>query len=428
MLSIHKLAQFNGPLDNESILIPTSKPAIYGTAASEFEWRCHKCDTLLAASMSSRQLLDILIKCYSCGEIGALPRRSPGDPIARNSVVLNVGKYLLQNTIEATPVPIVGERALQAYELEVGRTDQDKIIPVSNSLMISEKNLLDLAQKAIELLGDEYEKLAASDCRGLLSPTPPPRRHRIVELIAHAQNLAEVYSNTGSGLAKPADAVLLTELMAIVGLFDRWKNHPAYAQLLATLKSDVDVPHTVMTLAVASYLADAGNGVGIVHEDGAGRIPDIQLLATLNTPAEVEIKAPTTLYGPFPRDPSGRAVEKKIKSLVKDAASAKRGQLDASGSGLLVICGFHFGPTLMSKLITAGRNVLNSQLGRKRHLAGLGFFDLTSIDVGSGTRPIILPVLNHQFVPHPSYSGPISLDSNPPRTFMSLDQLGSNAT
>ena len=427
-LTIRKLEPFDGALDGESVLAPVSGPAVSGDAESALDWHCDNCDTLLAARVDSRQLLDILIKCYFCGEIGALPRRSPGDPVGSSTLVLNPGIYLLSGAANVSSAAVIGERAVRAYTVEVGRVHQDRLIAITDSLMLSEKNLLDLAKKAAALLGAEYEKLLASDRRGLASATPPPRRHRVIELIVYAQDLAEQLARSSSGNVVSVDEARLTELMAIVGLFERWRNHPAYAQLLATLTSDVDVSHTVMLLAVASELVDAGNGVGIVHQDEAGRIPDIRLLATGNERAEVEIKAPDFLHGPLSADPSDLALEKKLTRLVNDSASSNRGQLDPFGSGMLAICGFHFSPALMSKLVASARKVLGRQKGRKPHLIAIAFFDLNCLEVRAGTgSSIIMPVVNRELVLHPSYSGKMSLSQNPPQRTVSPGQLGPTA-
>jgi hypothetical protein len=39
----------------------------------------------------------------------------------------------------------------------------------------------------VELLGEDYERLLASDERGQQSRTPPPRRHRLIEILRYGE-------------------------------------------------------------------------------------------------------------------------------------------------------------------------------------------------------------------------------------------------
>lgn len=153
----------------------------------------------------------------------------------------------------------------------------------------------------VELLGEDYERLLASDERGQQSRTPPPRRHRLIEILRYGEQVAAQVEGPRLSQQISLDGDAFAELGATVALLRRWRSHPAFPSLASTLADPIESQHTVMLLAIASYLVDYGNnGVGIVTEATGQRIPDRYVQSSLFDRLDVEVKTPLALRGPRP--------------------------------------------------------------------------------------------------------------------------------
>ncbi len=180
------------------------------------------------------------------------------------------GTYRLKAPVDLPRnIQVVGQQAVAEYLSESGAGEKSL-----RQRPMTTEGLRQLSAEAIALLGDRYSKLRASDERGLSSPTPPLARHRLVDLIRHAEESASKLATQSAGDPVTVDANRVSELAATVDMLHRWRKHPAHTSLVATLANDTEGQHTVMLLGIASYLVDSGNGVGIVVGGGeAGRIP-----------------------------------------------------------------------------------------------------------------------------------------------------------
>ena len=268
--------------------------------------------------------------------------------------------------------------------------------------------------EASTLLGERFAHLKAADERGQSSPTPPASRHRLIELIDNAAATAADLDQGG----RIVNGDLLSELYTRVSLFTRWRHHPAYTHLLKTLADGPEVQHTIMVLAVASYLADAGNGVGIVFRQDNQRIPDLWVTPSVTERLNLEVKTPTELRGPRTTTITSDDAEKLISRQLKKAASSGSGQLDQHYSGILAIGGFHLGPRSFDILVHAATRVLASQSSRKKHLAAVLIIELsygviTVIDPIAGPgHAIFQPSLRAELIRHPGYRGSLDIRSN----------------
>jgi hypothetical protein len=328
-------------------------------------------------------------------------------PLAGRPLLVPEGRYLLKSSVRltGTPVMVVGAPARDGYLREVGqvRDHEHEFTPVGFRRM---------ADEAEAALGDRYAILLAADERGRQSRTPPPRRHRLLELIAYAREAAAEMENSKA----PVMTVygdLLSELVTTVSLLSRWQNHPLAPALAATLGTEDEGHHTVMLLAVASYLVDARNGVGLVSTGSEGRIPDIWTEPSLVERLDVEVKAPKDLRGPRPHPVDAAEAERLVERIVKKAASATGGQLDPEGSGVLAIGGFHLGAGSLDMLERAATGVLQRQADRKKHLAGVILtelsYEITEGDGGEHVAKDFSPILATRFVRHPGYRGDLNI-------------------
>jgi hypothetical protein len=320
----------------------------------------------------------------------------------------------------------IGIQALNGYLQETGLDPRSKADPyIMGHSEIGADYLRTLASEASALLGERLADLKAADERGRSSPTPPASRHRLIELIDSAAIAAADLDSGGHVV----DGNLLSELHSCVSLFTRWRHHPAYAHLLKTLSDGTEVQHTIMLLAVASYLVDAGNGVGIVFRQSNQRIPDLWVSPIVTEHLNLEVKTPTELRGPRKTTITRADAEKLISRLLKKAASGGSGQLDQRRSGVLVIAGFHLGSRSFKTLAQAAARVLASQSSRKKHLAAVLIVELTYgttevLDPAGGLRHTTFQsMLRAKLVKHPGYRGHLTIQSNAaPWTTMAKDE------
>jgi len=205
-----------------------------------------------------------------------------------------------------------------------------------------------------------------------------------------------------------------------VSVFDRWKHHPAYARIVSSLQNGDAVQHAVTTLLVASYLVDAGNGVGVVDDNGlGGRIPDVWVRPTVIERLDLEVKSPLVLRAPVTL-PSEEEAARIIERQLSNAASSKRGQLSSDHSGIVAIGTFHMGHGGLDLLERATRLVLERQRERKRHVAAVllcevSYQTTTELDgTGAVQRISFTPTMDHRLVYHPGYSGALRITEGTP--------------
>lgn len=403
---------------------PDTGPAFLGNARPAVHWVCAQCGTILLKNVHERQFLDVLFRCPKCTSLSGSPERMPGEPIPAMTVLTPPGRYRLASAVNVgdKPVPLAGEPAVAGYVKETGARYGD-LHQAPASRLPSELNaaaLRSLAADMVGLLGERYEPLDAADQRGLRSSTPPARRHRLIELIKFAEDAAQRLESGAIPATIDLDGDALAELVTTVSVFDRWQHHPAYARIVSSLPNGDAVQHAVTTLLVASYLVDAGNGVGIVDDDGlGGRIPDIWVRPTLIERLDLEVKSPLALRAPVTL-PSEEEAARIIERQLDEAASSKRGQLSPDHSGIVAIGTFHMGQGGLDVLERATRLVLEQQRERKRHVAAVllcevSYQTTTEIDdVGAVQRTFFTPTMDHRLVYHPGYSGALRIAEGTP--------------
>ncbi len=326
------LARHTAATDGWAMFCPVIAPAFAGNAQPGIDWCCRGCATVLAVAVAvavyEGQFLDVLFRCPACGLVGAPPTRRPGRPLAGRPVLAPPGRYRLGSAVDLVdkPVMTVGQQALDGYLTETGRSisgTATHAVPTA----ITPAGLRALASQAKDLLGEEYTALQAADRRAQASPTPPLRRHRLIDLIAFAEDTATAIETSGDTATTTVDANRLAELVGTVAMFARWRNHPAWPELVHSLSTQTEGQHALMLLVIASYLVDAGNGVGIVPNGGKGRIPDIWVEPSLVERLHLEVKTPQALRGPSATHITGPEADNLVERILKKAASTARSPL-----------------------------------------------------------------------------------------------------
>jgi hypothetical protein len=419
MAETYALRKHDAAIDGWAVLHPFSEPALVGDGQDGIDWTCPQCGTVLVrAAVSDRQVLDLLIRCYACEQVSGSPLRQPGQPLAEPRIIKPPGEYMFDSAVQMGSVATIGQQALAGYLREIGQPAAGPREPGDATCGhgLTPTGLRTMASKAAELLGDRYADLLAVDEKGRKSETSPLRRHRLIELITYAREAAdEMDAKDEQPMNLDADS--MSELSQTITLFDSWRHHPVWPELVSTLADETEGHHTVMLLGVATYLADAGNGIGLVtHSDGDGaRIPDLWSEPLLLERLEVEVKTPQELRGPRASPLTLDDAKAIISRQLKKAASSKSGQLDATQTGILAIGGFHLGTGSLEKLEAAAKAVLAGQAGRKMHLAAVMVseltYSLTNIvdEQGNQVESNFQPLIETQLIRHPSYHGGLEI-------------------
>lgn len=396
-----KLAPHTGQDAGWATIIAKSAPFIRGNQVGGEDWDC-QCGRALGRGLYPRQLLNILIECGECGCLMRSSVRTPGEPIPGRPVFLSPGnRYVIGGELDVAdkPVAMVGQDAIASYYREVGRSEAgfNEQPPTTTDLAAS---LRDAPETLRGLLGDDAARLEAADVRGQASSTPPGSRHRVVRLIRFAEEMAPAVE---SGSAVEVDGNLLAELMTLLSSAKRWKNHPTWPALRAAFVSEAE--HTLMLLAVASYLVDANNGVGIHVNPTRQNVgtADLWIEPDLASRIDLEIKTPQALRGPVKPLTEPSAIRVVTKALEKS-----RRQRRSTRSNLLVIGGYHLGASY-DVLCSTAKAILVLEQRRWTSLAGIVLVDCTYEAAMSGGVQQFSPVIRTNLAKHPAFSGSVSI-------------------
>jgi hypothetical protein len=416
MGATRELQAHSGPTDGwAKVNALTDGPVFAGDGG--LDWTCSGCATVLVTgAVSDRQFLDLLFGCRVCGAVSSSPGREPGDPLAGQLMVLRDERNVRTVDIAGRPVMVVGQRAFDdAYMREIGAPGAVPPAEESGRRDFSIAGLRAMASDAERLLGSRAVGLIAKDERGRKAKTPPRRRHRVVELWTYTREVADEMDRSD----KPPGALAVdkfSELTTMLTMFDRWRHHPAYSALIASLADGIEVQHTVMLLVVASFLADAGNGVGLVTGKAAGgRIADLWIEPTLLERLDIELKTPLVLRGPRATPLMVEDATSIIAERIDKVAASRLGQLDVEQSGILAIGGFHLGAGGLDILEAGATAALARRASSKSHLAALTVSQLgghitDEVDVhGNVFARRLQPALETRVVRHPGYGGELSI-------------------
>lgn len=416
------LQSHDGATDDLCVVnLVTAGPAFKGDPSVGINWHCSKCDALIAEAVCPGQLLNLLFRCYSCGQVDASPVREAGQPLAGRPVILDSGEFYLK-TVDVTskPTPIAGYQARLGYLNETAAPPIPFATAKGGQAELSADFLRELASRAIALLGSKYPHLKTSARKSAASRTPKRNQPRLMELISYAEQAADALEAREPGVEVGFDADQLSELHATITMFDRWRNHPAWPQLANTLSSETEGPHSLILLTAASYLSDSGNGVGIVFKRSTQRIPDLWIEPDLTQRVNIEVKTPQAFRGARFRVSSTSEIETTLINQIDKAASSHRGQLGSRIPGIVTIGSFHLPPGGLGQLFSATEQVL-AQQAKAHHKPNLVGVLLSEFGFAIGMAnaksrsPGFTATLTNRFVPYPGYRGTVKIEEGLPR-------------
>jgi hypothetical protein len=398
-LSIHK-----GNLDNQSILVPAKTPVILGDFIGDTTLICDHCEALIADNVHPKQILNLLIVCPNCSRSLATSTLQPGSPISGKYVSLQPGKYMLSDSIDAKKVVCAGTTATTQYEKEVGIIGGSE----PKTWTVTSDSIQSLAQALADSLGENYTRFRSAYERKISTGGSPATLHRIIDMVAKLEALAEELTLNSTSMHS-IDGNLLAEAITAEALISRWSNHSILGHIQNSLKDPVEVRHTIMLLAVASFFTDASNGVGLVTTSSLGRVSDIWIEPSLWKKVAIEIKTPLALREPTNPHVSRSEARRLITSILSSAASDSHGQLRNSDGGIVVIGGFHMGSSYKS-MYKEARQILRSDRKRWSNLIGVLICDLTYATTnGNQGSDALTPLIRKELVHYAGYKGEVTI-------------------
>ncbi len=410
--------------DQTVLILAHDGPLAVSVASDGVNYLCSGCSRLVLQDVHPRQFLSILIRCVRCGGISATPRRDGGEPIPAYSVVAPAGQYLLGSQLNVPgPGMFAARAAAEDYAFEVGapyseRARQHAAMFPSG---MSPETLRQISAMGRSILGVHFDRFDAMYERSKRHSTQAPDHHRLVDLIRYGDKAANQIESAGRGGQVTIDGNRIAELYTAISMFHRWRNHPAWDDLVASLADPSHVQHTVMLMCLASYLADVGNGVGIVHsEQASGRIPDAWVAVDSRGRIDIEIKTPHAFREPGSALSFERAVE-IIERHVMRAGSISGGQIGEGRPGIIGFGAYHLGPGGVDLIAKAAHEVLRRRGGRRSHIAGIVVVEVTyqtSQMLGRLGKPIatdMQPVLLNRIAMNSDYSRDILISTETPQ-------------
>ncbi len=273
-------------------------------------------------------------------------------------------------------------------------------------------------QNVRALLGPIFDELQASDERGLLSRTPPPRRHRLMQLV-EGVNLGAAALNENH---RVLDVVSLVELEWTRRALVRWNGDPEWPRIRAAIGSAFE--HTLLVLIAADVLADLGNTVTILPAAMSKnrRTADLQASVDLGGPMMIEVKAPEALH--HPPDFTEALARHTVRKAFRSSKTGTGGQLSPEYPGLLLLGGFHLSELNVRVLEKAAADVI-AESPRRMHVAGVVLFSIGLLMTqmpGPRFSGNLDPVFRMKVVANPDYAGRVRLVRTEPRQELQITQ------
>src|SRR5258705_10903294 len=218
---------------------------------------------------------------------------------------------------------------------------------------------------------------------------------------------------TSFGTPAPACHVdYVMELLALLQSLRRWQKHPFWSEMVHGL--DNDYRHTVILIAAATQLEDAGNSVEF-QRTGDDRTPDLFLVLDPRERVAVEVKMPEALKASSVALGYGKLLQ-VIDASMKSAGTGPSDQLSPRHPAMLVIGSFQTWPSDLGDFERAAsyylREVANS--GENKHVLGVGLLSFVTLIHRDPVMTSSQPALKMTLVANPGYEGSVKLKTETP--------------
>ena len=394
----------------ETLVQSSRKPVLRDNWPDGFDYVCGHCKKMVIAScVTDGQVWDLAFQCFRCKGISL----SPVLPLERalpRCVVPPPGRADVTNGIDLQRITLVGQAAVVRRQAVAGVKGAtfgyvaNRPPPPEVDAQFLVRVIEDLRQH----LGSTFEAIEQADRLWHESATPTKPRHRLMVMVDTLRSDIKSF-----GTPAPACHVdYLMELLALVESLRRWHRHPFWSELVRGL--DNDYRHTVMLIAAATGLEDAGNSVEF-QRTGDDRTPDLLLVLDPRDRVAVEIKMPEALKASSAALGYDKLLQ-VIDASMKSAGTGPSDQLSPRHPGMLIIGSFQTLPSDLGDFELAAtyyfREVANSE--EYKHVLGVGLLSFVTLIHRDSAKTMSKPALKMTLVANPRYEGRVKLKTETP--------------
>lgn len=304
-------------------LVQGGDAPLFRSRAGEVNLVC-QCGRTLVEGFLPRRLIALDLQCSGCGFVTTTPEWPAGEPLPLSLASIGrTGHFFIGGSVDLDQGPgsLTCDQEIERVARLAGIT-----APGSSSLDLTEEGLQSLERRFSEWWPDFHRAMRRTRTafdRGNLTFLDFPPAWAMLQL--RRSSLQGHIDATG------ADGVAIGYLQVLLHVCERWQHHPGFPEVRRAMLTDFR--HNVTQMLAASYLADAGNWIGLGEPlAGGGRSSDLYVNLDSVTRHAVEVKAPNEFWwpnGPGSPDRIGRVIESKFRE--------SRGQINAVGGGILVI-------------------------------------------------------------------------------------------
>ena len=396
--------------DIELLVQVSRRPVLHDNWPDGFDYVCGHCKKMVIAScVTDGQIWDLAFQCFRCKGISLSPVL-PLDRALPRCVVPPPGRADVINGIDLQRIALVGQAAVdrrQAIAGVKGATFGYLANPPP-APEVDAKFLERVIEDVRQLLGSTFEAIEQADRLWHESAMPTKPRHRLMVMVEALRS-----DITSFGTPAPACHVdYLMELLALLQSLRRWQKHPFCSELVRGL--DNDYRHTVILIAAATGLEDAGNSVEF-QRTGDDRTSDLFLVLDPRDRVAVEIKMPEALKASRTAVGYDKLLQ-VIDASMKSAGTGPLDQLSPRHPAMLVIGSFQTWPSDLGDFERAAtyyfREVANS--GEYKHVLGVGLLSFVTLIHRDRAKTSSQPALKMTLVANPGYEGSVKLKTETP--------------
>ena len=383
----------------------SSAPLYRGTEPDGFDFICANCGHVIVENTIVGELWNLVFRCFACGTFNASPFLPPGTPLPIPSVMVPPGNYMIGGTVDGKRgVVMVGQSAVEQRSRETGWMTP----PGPATTLDNAEAVRGLVERIRALIGPAlFRDLETSDLLARRAKkTPAKHRHRLMEIVEAAEK-AERSFRAGRPTIDP---VAVVELQSLIEVLSRWRYDPAWRGIVASLRGDFH--HALMTLAVASFFMDAGNGVGLhVEEDPGRRAADIRIAVGSRERISIEVKTPLALRNPQSPITDENAA-RLLRKALKKASTGEGGQLDAEYPGILAVGGFHLRKADLDVLERLAQIVIAERAEHRNHLAAIAVISVGALVSTPPATPQVefAGIFTTRYVRNSTYTGSVRIE------------------
>lgn len=303
-------------------------PIFKGPVPSTAQLVCEGCrSSVLIENYAAQNFVCVRIKCFKCGTITQTPGIDDGEILPPKVLVIGTeGKCLLEKQ-----VIISAQMTVTCDPLIVDR--QKDLQPKLRPALRREMSLAWL-----DSVADTYNNVTRGSLAVHAATADRARRQGIFSLeypLASALGYLrwQVARNKFS-LNPRYDLAPLSFIMAFEQFVGAWQHHPRFSEIAQALKGKYAFFHTIVTLAIATYMFTHDNRIGLTLVDRAGvPSPDLYVRVDADRRFHIEVKAPLIMHDLVAKRLNVNDVSQLVEKVLKSASK----QINRHRPGILVI-------------------------------------------------------------------------------------------